>query len=112
MARTMARLALVAALAAPVAAQSPRAELTGFWIHVDADLLDPQVMPAVDSPEPGGPGFGELAAFLAPLIDHPRALGMQLTLYHPRLDPDGTAGMRLVAMLEGLLGRRAAGGDR
>ena len=101
-----------AAMAPAVLARVGRAELTGFWIHVDADLLDPQVMPAVDSPEPGGPGFGELAAFLAPLIDHPRALGMQLTLYHPRLDPDGTAGMRLVAMLEGLLGRRAAGGDR
>jgi hypothetical protein len=32
MARTMARLALVAALAAPAAAQSPRAELTGFAV--------------------------------------------------------------------------------
>jgi arginase len=77
---------------------------------VDCDVLNPQVMPAVDSPEPGGPGIDELAALLAPLVDHPRALGMQLTLYDPSLDPDRSCAVRLVALLETLLGRRSAGG--
>jgi arginase family enzyme len=26
----------------------------GFWVHLDTDVLDPEMMPAVDSPEPGG----------------------------------------------------------
>ena len=26
----------------------------GVWIHLDADVLDPAPMPAVDCPEPGG----------------------------------------------------------
>jgi hypothetical protein len=29
-------------------------DVDGFWIHVDADVLDAATMPAVDSPEPGG----------------------------------------------------------
>jgi arginase len=29
-------------------------ELGGFWVHMDADVLDPSVMPAVDSPDPRG----------------------------------------------------------
>ena len=47
-----------------------RSELGGFWILVDADLLNPLVKPAVGSPEPGGPGIEELAALLAPLMHH------------------------------------------
>lgn len=77
-----------------------RPELDGFWIHVDADVLDPAVMPAVDSPEPGGPGLDELAALLHPLVHHPRALGLQLTIYDPDQDPDGACAKRLVGLLE------------
>jgi arginase len=98
------------AVASAALARVGRADLGGFWIHVDCDVLNPQVMPAVDSPEPGGPGIDELAALLAPLVDHPRALGMQLTLYDPSLDPDRSCAVRLVALLETLLGRRSAGG--
>lgn len=29
-----------------------RADLDGYWIHLDVDILDPSVMPAVDSPRP------------------------------------------------------------
>lgn len=29
-------------------------DLDGFWVHLDADVLDPSVMPAVDSPDPDG----------------------------------------------------------
>jgi arginase len=72
---------------------------------VDADVLDPVVMPAVGSPEPGGPGIDELAALLAPLVSHPNALGMALTLYDPSLDPDRSSAARLVGLLESSLGR-------
>jgi arginase len=61
----------------------------GFWIHVDADVLDPEVMPAVDSPEPGGLGHGELAALLRALTASELATGIELTIFDPDLDPDG-----------------------
>jgi arginase len=88
-----------------------RAELDGFWIHIDADVLDPRVMPAVDSPEPGGPGIEQLAALAAPLARHPRALGMQLTIYDPALDPDRACAARLVALLETILARPQISGE-
>lgn len=80
-----------------------RPELDGFWIHLDVDVLDPGLMPAVDSPEPGGLGIEELARLLIPLARHPKALGMEVTIYDPELDPDRTAGSKLVDLLEQVL---------
>jgi arginase len=71
----------------------------GFWIHVDADVLDPAVLPAVDSPEPEGLGLDELAELLTPLVRHPAALGLELTIYDPALDPERTSAARLAALL-------------
>ena len=75
----------------------------GFWIHLDADVINPTVMPAVDSPIPGGPTFKELVELLTPLVRHPRALGLELTIYDPGLDPDRSCAARLVTFLENLL---------
>jgi arginase len=76
---------------------------------MDADVLNPIVMPAVDSPEPGGPMPAEIVDLLAPLVRHPRALGLSLTLYDPALDPDRSCARRLVGLLAALLARDAAG---
>jgi arginase len=81
-----------------------RPHLDGFWIHVDADVLDPTVLPAVDSPEPGGLALNELTELLIPLARHPRALGIELTIYDPALDADGASADRLVSLLERVLG--------
>ena len=74
----------------------------GFWIQLDADVLNPAVMYAVDAPEPGGPMPHELAALLAPLVRHPRVMGLSLTTYDPALDPDRSCARRLIALLEKL----------
>ena len=71
-----------------------------FFVHVDADVLDPAFMPFVDSPEPGGMTPGELVALLQPLVAHPRAVGMELTIYDPRDDHDGRGAELLVEILE------------
>lgn len=75
----------------------------GFWIHVDADILNPAVMPAVDSPEPGGPIGEELLALLKPLVRHPGALGLDVSIYDPALDPDRACARQLVSLLDTLL---------
>ncbi len=75
----------------------------GFWIHLDADVINPTVMPAVDSPTPGGPTIKELVELLTRLVRHPRALGLELTIYDPGLDPDRSCAARLVTLLEDLL---------
>jgi arginase len=76
-----------------------------FFVHVDADVLDPSFMPFVDSPEPGGLDPGALVSLLAPLVRHPRAVGLELTIYDPRYDRDG----RGAALLAGILERALIG---
>jgi len=71
-----------------------------FFVHVDADVLDPSFMPFVDSPEPHGLTPDELVEVLAPLVRHPRARGMELTIYDPREDHDGRGAELLVSILE------------
>ena len=83
-----------------------RPELDGFWIHVDADVIDPSAVPAVDSPTPGGLGLDELASMLIPLVRHPKALGLELTIYDPELDPDRASAARLATLLERVLRER------
>src|SRR3954449_2440105 len=61
----------------------------GYWVHVDVDVLDPAVMPAVDAPDPGGIAFPELELLLAGLVDSPHCLGVEITVFDPDYDPDG-----------------------
>jgi arginase len=66
-----------------------RPGLDGFWIHVDADVLDESLMPAVDSPEPDGLDFEELAGVLRVLAGSDFAVGVNVTIFDPDKDPDG-----------------------
>ena len=82
----------------------PSEELDGFWLHVDVDVLSTEEMPAVDSPQAGGLSFGELEDLIGQFIRTGRTAGLQVTIYDPELDRDGTAGRRLVTCLrDGLL---------
>ncbi len=93
----------VPAAAAAALERLAASQVDGFWIHVDADVIDPSVMPAVDSPEPDGLLLDDLAGLLAPMVDHPKALGLELTIYDPKLDPDRSCAARLAQVLERVL---------
>ncbi|WP_435742636.1 arginase family protein [Microbacterium sp. PMB16] len=87
-----------------VAAASARvAGPNGYWLQVDVDVLDPSVMPAVDSPDPGGLSAAQLTDLLRALA--PQAVGASITVFDPDLDPDGRYARLLVDILdEGLHG--------
>jgi arginase family enzyme len=70
-------------------ARDQLADCAGYWVHVDVDVLDPAVMPAVDAPSPGGIAFPELELLLAGLVESPHCLGVELTVFDPDYDPDG-----------------------
>jgi len=75
--------------------------LAGYWLHLDVDILDPTVMPAVDSPSPGGLSTAALIELLRALA--PGAAGAQVTVFDPDLDPDGRHAALLTDILtEGL----------
>jgi arginase len=71
----------------------------GFWIHLDADVLDDAIMPAVDYRLPGGLSWDELAATLTVAIQSQRAVGMEVTIYNPTLDPDRACARGLVRVV-------------
>lgn len=60
-----------------------------YWIHVDADVLDSALLGAVDSPAPDGLSFEELTGVIRELLAGP-AVGLQLTIFDPTLDEDGS----------------------
>ncbi|MEU1888974.1 arginase family protein [Micromonospora rifamycinica] len=72
------------------------ADCAGYWVHIDVDVLDPAVMPAVDAPDPGGIAFAELEILLAGLVDTPHCLGVELTVFDPDYDPDGAYAAEIV----------------
>jgi arginase len=66
-------------------------QLKGFWVHLDADVLDNSIMPAVDYPLPsGGLQWDELSALLKALMTSGQAKGITITIFNPKLDPDGS----------------------
>jgi arginase len=73
-----------------------RKKLDGFWIHFDVDVLDDELMPAVDSRETGGLSFEEMKEILGILLDHEKAAGIEITILDPDLDPGGVYTKRFV----------------
>lgn len=83
-----------------------RGSLDGFWIHCDVDVLDSSVMPAVDTPEPGGLELDQLAELLSVLLASGRALGLELTIFDPDLDETGELASALTSCVCEAFGRR------
>jgi arginase len=68
-------------------------------VHFDVDVLDDAVMPAVDYRLPGGLTWVELEEVLRTAMSSGRAIGVDVTIFNPRLDPDGRVAARLAECL-------------
>jgi arginase len=71
--------------------------LDGFWIHVDADVLNDDVMPAVDYRMPDGLSAEELTEVLAVLLASPLASGLEMMIYNPTFDDAKRSATRVLA---------------
>ncbi len=97
------RKAGVSAAAAAAVRQLAGSDREGFWIHLDVDVLDDAVMPAVDYRMSDGLDFEELVAVLKTAIGSGRAVGLDLTIFNPNLDPNRSIARQLVnALARGL----------
>lgn len=76
-----------------------RPELDGFWIHLDVDVLDDAIMPAVDYRMPDGLSWQELETVLHAALRSGRAAGLNITIFNPGLDRDGRIARALVDSL-------------
>ncbi|SMH38203.1 arginase [Rathayibacter oskolensis] len=98
--------------AASTAGRARRVAGSGYWLQLDVDVLDPTIMPAVDSPDPGGFDAGQLVDLLGYLA--PAAIGASVTVFDPDLDPSGDYGRLLTEILATGLAELGSGvaGDR
>ena len=75
------------------------------WLHLDLDVLDEEVLPAVSYPQPLGLDWDELVALVRPLVAAPNLLGVSVADFNPDRDADGTHAARVVAALESICER-------
>lgn len=78
----------VAESAHRVAARLDARGLDRVWLHLDVDVLDQEVMPAVDSPGSPGLDFAQLSELLGRLVADGRVIGADVCIYDPEMDPD------------------------
>lgn len=90
----------VASVVAEALDRFEAADLDGFLIHIDADVLSDELMPAVDYRVPGGLSADEFTSLVAGLLDSDRVVALEVSIYNPTLDPRGEAGAHLVRLLD------------
>jgi len=61
--------------------------LNKVWLHVDLDVLDQTVMPAVDSPGSPGLDYEQLGTLIGTMCASGRIAGADFTIYDPERDP-------------------------
>lgn len=76
-----------------------RDDIDGFWIHIDADVLHDDLMPAVDYRNPDGLTWAQLTTIVQTALATGRGRGIDLAIFNPTLDPDGSIAQRLVKFL-------------
>ncbi len=74
-----------------------------FWLHFDVDALDDATMPHVDYRMADGLSAGECAAIIRRARETGKLLGLDVTIYNPTLDWDGSGARLLVGLLASAL---------
>jgi arginase len=77
--------------------------LSGFWIHLDVDVLDDELMPAVDSRQPEGLTYDELNTILNTLLSSEKAAGLEITILDPMLDQSSGITQQFIHALQPIL---------
>jgi arginase len=80
-----------------------RPDVEGFWVHLDVDVLDDDLMPAVDYRHPGGLTWEEAKEILRGLLRASGARGLEVTIFNPRLDPGGGLARRLSGLITNVI---------
>lgn len=60
--------------------------LDGFWLHIDVDVLNDEIMPCVDSRTPDGLFYEEFNEICTLLFESDKLTGIEITILDPDLD--------------------------
>jgi arginase len=77
-----------------------------LWLHLDLDVLDASVFPAVTYPQFQGLSWEELEALVSPIASCACLAGVTVADFNPDLDPDGRHARRVVSFLGTVLSSR------
>jgi arginase len=82
-----------------ICAHARETAVRGFWIHFDTDVLADEINPAVDYRLPGGLQFQEVEYIMHSLMQSTAVVGIDVTIFNPRLDVDGEISRKIVESL-------------
>lgn len=72
------------------------------WLHLDLDVLDEAVLPAVSYPQPLGLDWDDFVRLARSLVAAPNLLGVSIADFNPDRDIEGAHAARVVEALESL----------
>jgi agmatinase len=75
-----------------------------YYITIDADGLDPSVMPAVEGPAPGGLTFHQVRRLIHGLVGKGRVLGMDIVEITPSADVNNITSITAGRLIVNLIG--------
>jgi agmatinase len=81
-----------------------------YYITIDADGLDPSVMPAVEGPAPGGLTFHQVRRLIHGLVGKGRVLGMDIVEITPSFDVNNITSITAGRLMVNLIGSAVRAG--
>lgn len=81
-----------------------------YYLTIDADGLDPSVMPAVAAPVPGGLTFPQMQTLIRGLEARGRIVGMDIVEITPSCDLNGISAVTAGRLITNLIGAMARSG--
>jgi agmatinase len=81
-----------------------------YYLTIDADGVDPTIMPAVAGPAPGGVTYDQMRMLIHGLVDKGRVVGMDIVEITPKRDVNGITAITAGRFICNLIGKAVRAG--
>ena len=81
-----------------------------YYLTIDADGMDPTIMPAVAGPAPGGVTYGQIRTLIQGLVNKGRVVGMDIVEITPKRDVNGISAITAGRLIVNLIGTAVRAG--
>ncbi len=81
-----------------------------YYLTIDADGVDPTIMPAVAGPAPGGVTYDQMRSLIHGLVDKGRVVGMDIVEITPKRDVNGITAITAGRFICNLIGKAVRAG--
>jgi len=83
---------------------------SNYYLTIDADGVDPTIMPAVAGPAPGGVTYDQMRTLIHGLVDKGRVVGMDIVEITPKRDLNGITAITAGRFICNLIGKAVRAG--